>query len=187
MCFVENSRLISNETKQTTKQKKKKKRRRVEFVRGAIVKNGSTSTARDSGDSTRQQRWIDTTCTREAPSTAGGARGPTRSLRSALELMYRPSLFDGRRWHVEWNSFRKKYRHSHFLIPLFLARAPLDDSLRTHICSHRQQTWRVAATCPTSAVLRLSTGRRNVIGTSSQRFELLRCSSSTLGNPYFVY
>ena len=49
------------------------------------------------GDSARQRGWIDTTRTREAPSTAGGSRGPTRSLWSALEVVHRPSPFDGRR------------------------------------------------------------------------------------------
>ena len=137
------------------------------------------------GDSDRQRRWIDTTRTREAPSTAGSSRGPTRSLRSALEFVYRPSLFDGKRLNFEWDSCRKNYRHSHFLTPRFLARAAHGDSL-PHMFSRRQQASRVAATCITSAIVRLPTGRRKIIGTSSQRFELLLCSSSTLGIPYFL-
>ena len=42
------------------------------------------------GDSAEQRRWIDPTLTREAPLTAGRSRGPTHSLRSALEVASRP-------------------------------------------------------------------------------------------------
>ena len=106
------------------------------------------------GDSARQRRrWIGTTRTREAPSTAGGSRGPTRSLRSALELVCRPSLFDGKRLNFEWDSCRKNYRHSHFLTPRFLARAPHGDSLPMLLAPFTD-TSRVAAICPTSAIVR---------------------------------
>ena len=97
-------------------------------------------------DSARQRWWIDTTRKREAPSTAGGSRGPTRSLRSALEVAYRPPLLDGRRLNVEWHSYRKTYRHSHFLIPRFLARVPLGHTLPIYARAvSRQAAWQLHA------------------------------------------
>ena len=44
----------------------------------------------------------------------------------------------------------------------------------------------MAATCTTSAIVRLPTGRKTFIGTLSQRSELLLRPCSPLGNPYFV-
>ena len=72
-----------------------------------------------------------------------------------------------------------------FLILRFLARAPLGDALFIHARAV-SQTSRVAATCTTSAIVRMPTARKKIIVASSQRFELLLCSSSTLGIPYFA-
>ena len=84
------------------------------------------------GDSAQQRQWTDTGRTREAPSTAAGSRGPTRSLRSALEVVCRPSLFDdGRRLNVEWHSLMSKKLPPEpvAVIPRFLARTPLGHTL----------------------------------------------------------
>ena len=136
------------------------------------------------GDSAQQRRWVDTTRTREAPSTSGASRGPTRSLRSALEVVYRPSMFDGRRLSVEWHpSCRKVYRHSRILIPRFLARAPLGHTLPIHA---RAVSTQGGAWQP-HALPRQSCACQPVVETSRQRSELLFCSSSPLGNPYQVF
>ena len=67
----------------------------------------------------------------------------TRSLRGALGVASRPSLFDGRRFDVDWHFLAKIYRHSHFLIPRFLARTPLDHSLPIYARAvARQAAWR---------------------------------------------
>ena len=95
-------------------------------MRGAVFQDDSTATARVS-----RRRWIDTTRTREAC----GSHGPTRPLLSAPGVVYRPSLFDGRGLNVEWHSCRRFYRHSHFLIPRFLARTPLGHFLPIHVCA----------------------------------------------------
>ena len=80
--------------------------------------------------------WCSTTAvgrhnsrTRKAPLEAGCSRGPTRSLRSCPIVASRPSLFDERRLNVEWPACRKRYPHSHFPPPRFLARAPLGHAL----------------------------------------------------------
>ena len=138
------------------------------------------------GNSARQRRWVDITQIRKALSAAGGSRGPTtRSLRSALERLYRTSLFDRRRFNAEWN-LRKH------LPPQPLPDPPVPCggsrwSYPTHICSRHQQESHVPATCAYSANVRLPTGRRNFNETLSQRLELLLCFVWTLGNPCFLY
>ena len=141
-----------------------------------------------SGDSAQQRRWIDTTRTREAPSTAGGSRGRTRSLPSALELVYRPSLLDGRRLNVEWDSCEKYtatatscspgvLRGHPMVIPypyIYYARAVSRQAAR-----HAHALPRPSCACQQVV--------EKIIGTSSQRFKLLLCSSSTLGVPYLVF
>ena len=83
--------------------------------------------------------------------------------------MFRPSLFDGRRSNVEWHSCRTRYNN----IP---PQPPPDPpvsyeftawSYPTHTYSRRCQTSRVAATCTTSAIVRLPTGRSSFMGTLS--------------------
>ena len=111
-----------------------------------------------------------------------------RFLRSALEVVRRPLLFDGWRLNVEWNSCRKIYRHSHFMVPQFLARALLGDALPIYACAARRQAaWQPHALPPPSYAC------QSVVETLSElhlnvRAELLRCSSSTLlGNPYQAF
>ena len=84
---------------------------------------------------------------------------------------------------LSWHSYRqKKNRHSHFLAlapPRFLVEAPLG---RIPYVS-RQAAWQPHAL--PLGIVRFPTGRRNFVGIPSQRLELLPCSSSPLGIPYF--
>ena len=86
-------------------------------------------------------------------------------------------------------------RHSHFLIPRFLARALLGHTLPMYARAvkdkprGRQHPLLMLKT--SSAIQPLPTGRGNFIGTSSQRSELLLLLQvigfcSPLGNPYLV-
>ena len=138
------------------------------------------------GDSARQRRLIDTTRTRKARSTAGGSRGSNRFLRGALEVVvYRTSLFDGKHFNVESDSRRKIYRHSHFLIPRFLARELHGDSLP--MCARavsRQAAWQLQALPRPSCAFQPVVEHLSELHPS---FERLLCSSSTLSIPNFVY